>query len=279
MRRTPLAWAMTAVLVVLTLSGCGRVTTDIAVHEDGTYDLSMVLAGDETELATAGYTPEGFSQLLTDEFASQPGIEDLVVSDYRQDGYAGVEITGENISGDDVGMFGRGVVTTDADAVRFTLQYPITIITGSLPPEQTEAVEIRTTVSFPGEVTDHNGTLVDDVTVEWTGTGSTDLDYTASSAVTGAGAQPAPDAPSATPTDGASDEAIAAESDGDDASAWVLPLAVGLAVLALAGLGTWLVLRSRKNGGQGGPGAPQLGHQGPQGQQWGPPPPPPPQQP
>lgn len=257
MRRTPLAWAVTAVLVMLALTGCGRVTTDIAVHEDGTYDLSMILAGDETELATAGYTPEAFSTLLTDELASQPGIEDFVVSDYRQDGYAGVQVTGEDVPGDDVGVFGRSVVTTDADGVRFALQYPISIITGSLPPEQTEAVEIRTTVSFPGPVTDHNGTLVDDVTVEWTGTGSTDLDYTASSAVTGAGAPPAPDEAGATPTDGSADEAITAEDDGADASAWALPLALGLGVLALAGLGTWLVLRNRTDGAQGGPGSPQ----------------------
>ena len=248
MRRTPLAWAVTAVLVVLALSGCGRVTTDIAVHEDGTYDLSMILAGDETELATAGYTPEAFSTLLTDELASQPGIEDFVVSDYRQDGYAGVQVTGEDVPGDDVGVFGRSVVTTDADGVRFALQYPISIITGSLPPEQTEAVEIRTRVSFPGPVTDHNGTLVDDVTVEWTGAGSTDLDYTASSAVTGAGP---------TPTGGSADEAITAEDDGAGASAWALPLALGLGVLAVAGLGTWLVLRNRTAGAQGGPGSPQ----------------------
>lgn len=179
MRRTPLTWAVTAVLVVLALSGCGRVTTDIAVHEDGTYDLSMILAGDETELATAGYTPEAFSTLLTDELASQPGIEDFVVSDYRQDGYAGVQVTGEDVPGDDVGVFGRSVVTTDADEA------------------------------------------------------------------------------GATPTDGSADEAITAEDDGADASAWALPLALGLGVLALAGLGTWLVLRNRTDGAQGGPGSPQ----------------------
>ena len=227
MRRTPGAWAVTAVLVLLTLSGCGRITADIAVHEDGTYDLSLVMAGSETELATVGQTPESFTDLLTERLAAQPGVEDVVVSDYREDGYAGVEITGENLAGDDVGVFGRSVVTADADGVHLNLQYPVTILTGSLPPEQAAAVEIRTTATFPSAVTDHNGTLVDRVTVEWTGDGSTDLDYTASAART-------------------------AEATGDGGaartgatSAWALPLGLALGVMVLAGLGTWLVLRDR----------------------------------
>ena len=234
MPRTLLAQAVTAVLVILALSGCGRVTTDIAVHDDGTYDITMVLAASEDELATAGQTPESFTTLLTQQLTSQPGIEAFAVTDYQQDGYAGVEITGENIPGDDGGLFGRGVVRTDADGVHVDVQYPLTTITRSFPPDQTAAIEISTTISFPGTVTEHNGTLVDEATVAWTGNGSTDLDYTASSTST------------STSTDAAAAAATVQPSPDDaGAPAWVLPLALGLGLLVLSGLGTWLVLRNR----------------------------------
>ena len=195
MRSKPFTLALGAVLIVL-LSACGRVTTDLAVHEDGTYDMSLVMAASEAELATAGETADSFIALLSKQFETQPGIEDFVVGEYREDGYAGVEITGENIPGNDAGMFGRGVISTDDDGIHFDLQYPITALTGTLAPEQTDAVEINTTVVFPSKVTDHNGTQVDDTTVEWTGNGSADLDYTATSAPVGAAA-----APSADPSD------------------------------------------------------------------------------
>lgn len=238
MRRRPRAWAAAVILVVLALSGCGRVTADIAVHEDGSYDLTLVVAASEDALVAAGQTPESFTSLLTEQFASQAGLEDFTVTDYQQDGYAGVEITGENVPGDDAGMFGRAVVSTDADGIHFDLQYPITLVTKSFTPEQTDAVEIRTTVTFPSKVTDHNGTLVDDDTVEWTGNGSTDLDYTASSA----------------PVEGAVGGTVAESTD--DGSGWILPLALALGVIVIAGLVAWLVLRNRTDHGQGQPGDP-----------------------
>ena len=230
MRRTLLAQAVAAVLVALALSGCGRVTTDIAVHDDATYDITMVLAASEAELATAGQTPESFTSLLTQELTSQPGSEAFTVTDYQQDGYAGVEITGENIPGEDAGLFGRGAVRTDADGVHVDVRYPLTAITRSFTPDQTAAVEVSTTISFPGPVTEHNGTLVDETTVAWTGDGSTDLDYTASSTSTSDAAQPSPE------------DAAEAEAEG---TGWALPLALGLGVLALSGVGVWLVLRDR----------------------------------
>lgn len=233
MRRTPKAWVAAAVLVMLALAGCGRVTTDITVHEDGSYDLTAVLAASEAELKAAGQTPESFTALLTEQLTSQPGAEHLTITDYREDGYAGVEITGERISGDDLGMFGRGVVTTDADGVHFQLRYPITALTSSFTPEQAAAVEIRTTVTLPSAVTDHNGTLVDESTVEWVGDGSTDLDYAASSAPVGG----------------------AAADDPQPAAGWLLPLGVALAALMLAGVGGWLVLRNPRKDAAGGPGS------------------------
>ena len=235
MRRTPRSWAAAALLLVLALSGCGRVTTDITVHADGSYDLTMVMAAAEAGLEAAGQTPESFTSLLQEKLASQPGVEDFVIADYQQDGYAGVEITGENISGDDLGMFGSGVVDTDPDGIHFTLQYPITAVTGTFTQEQAKAVEILTTVTFPGKVTDHNGTLLDEVTVEWTGDGSTDLDYAASSA----------------PAAGAGE--VVAQAPDEEAG-WALPLALALGGIVIAGVGVWLILRNRADDGHGRPG-------------------------
>ena len=296
MRRKPLAWVAGAALFVLALAGCGKVTTDMAVNDDGTYDMALIMAASETELATAGQTPESFIALMNEQFALQPGIEAFVVADYQADGFAGVEITGSDIPGDDVGMFGRGVFTADSDGVYFDLQYPITMVTSTFTPEQTDLIEITTTVTFPGEVVDHNGTLIDDYTVEWSGNGSSDLDYTASSVLSGGAAEPtdeATDEATEEATEEATDEATdsAADSDekDDDGAGWILPVGIGLAVLAIIGVVTWLILRNRKSGAQGGPGAPgaynasqpwgQPGQQGPgapgapqqgqQGQQWG----------
>ena len=249
MRGSLKAWAA-AIFIALVLSGCGRVTADIDINEDGTYDLSLVMAASESELEAAGQTAQAFSSLLSEQFAKQPGIENFEVNEYQEDGYAGIEITGDDIPGDDAGLFGRGVVTTDAEGIHFELQYPITIITESFTPEQTAAVEISTTVSFPSKVTDSNGTVVDDDTVEWTGDGSTDLDYSATSE----------------PVDGSA-PSTSDDADTDEGSGWLLPLIIGLGVVLVAGAGIWVILRNRPDDGPG-PSAPH------QNQQWGAPPPP-----
>ena len=183
MRRTTLAWALWAAVALLALSGCGKVTADLTVHEDGSYDLTMVMAASEAELASVGQTPDSFTTLLTNQLAAQPGVEIFTVSDYHQDGYAGITITGTDIPGEDTTLFGRALVSTDDDGVRFDLQYPLTPVT----PPQT--VELHARVTFPGEVIDHNGALIDAATVEWTGDGTTALDLTATAEI-----GPTPDA-------------------------------------------------------------------------------------
>lgn len=229
MRQRPAAWAAVALLVAWALTGCGKVTADIVVHEQGAYDMTLILAASTSELASAGQTADSFTALLTDTFAAQPGTEAFAVSDYQRDGYAGIEITGDDVPGDDVAMFGRGVVSTDGDGLRFDLQYPVTAVTASFTPAQTAALETRTTVTFPGAVTAHNGTLVDETTVEWWGDGSTDVHYTASSDRT------APSGP-----------AGSASQHPDDDAGWVTPVAIGTAG-ALIALVVWFVRRSRTN--------------------------------
>ncbi|MEP7762694.1 hypothetical protein [Sanguibacter sp. 25GB23B1] len=286
MSRRRLALAAGAALLVAALTGCGKVTAESVVYDDATYDMTLYMLGEDEQIELSGATPTELSETLVSTFEGAPGTEDWTFTPYSADGYSGVEAVGTGIPGDDIAMFGTGLFESDDETITFDFQYPMSLVTeqSGLPADQAVEVTVSMVVEFPGDVIDHNGTLVDDRTVEWSSAADTDPDFTATSATSSA--EPSEEASDEATEE--SDEPAAADDDSSDADEdegvnWLLWISVAVGVLALAGLIAWFVMRGRgSNGpggptGPGGPGAPgtqqQWGQQPPPGgatpQQWG----------
>lgn len=270
MSRRRLALAAGAALLVAALTGCGKVTAETLVYDDASYDMTLYMLGEDAQIEAAGLTGTQLSDALVTELVGAPDTEDWTFTAYSADGYSGVEAVGVAVPGDNIGMFGTGLFTADDETVTFDLQYPMSLATSDFTADQTVQIQVSMTVEFPGDVIDHNGTLVDDRTVQWTGDASQDLDYSATAATSTASGDEATEE-TTEPSEDASDEPTASDEDSDkDADEdegvnWLLWISVGVVVLALAGLVAWFVLRNRTPGGKGGPGAP--GPQQPWGQQ------------
>ncbi|PFG35028.1 LppM family (lipo)protein [Sanguibacter antarcticus] len=278
MSRRRLALAAGAALVVAAITGCGKVTAEVVVQDDASYDITFYMLGDDAEIATTGATPDQMAETLVSTLESTPGTDDWTFTTYSADGFSGVEAVGTGIAGDEATMFGTGLFESDDETVTFDFQYPMTLVVegSGLTEEQGAAVTINMVVDFPGTVLEHNGALIDDHTIEWTATGDDDLDFTATSATSTADpsttTEPAEEEITE-PADDASDEVAAADEDSSDSDAdedgvnWLLWISATVAVLAIGALVAWFVVRGRGPRDPSGPGAP--GHPGAQ-QPWGP---------
>ncbi len=79
---------MTAMIALL-FTGCVKLDTSITIKKDGRIDLDMIYAVDED------YYDSSVS--LSDEDKSMLAAAGITVSDYNEDGYSGLRVTGENI--------------------------------------------------------------------------------------------------------------------------------------------------------------------------------------
>lgn len=301
------ALAAGAVLAV-TLTGCMRVQTEIVLNDDDTMNIQMLMAVEDATIEQLGMSADDFLEQMETEAGDDlimPGMESEA---YKQDGYTGYLYTTEDAP----------LADFSDDVLSFTREGDEYVVTGSLDNADMGFTEddvanfeslgmgepdITFSVEFPGEVTDSNG-VIDGNTVTWTYVLGETLDFDARGSAGGSGSvvDPSDDAtddatdPSTESTpdssDSSSDEPEADSSSSDDEGVnWLLWVGIGVGVLALAGLATWLILRNRRGGGPGGPGAyaaagaPAWGQQqgqpgqqqwgqqpqqpGQQGQQWG----------
>jgi len=304
------ALAAGAVLAV-TLTGCMRVQTDIVLHDDDTMDVQMVMAVEDAAIEELGMTSDDFLEQMETETGDDflaPGTQS---ESYKQDGYTGYLYSVDDAKLEDF----------SDEALSFTRDGDEYVVSGTLESSDTGLTDddlanmeslgmgdpdITFSVEFPGEVTESNGEI-DGNTVTWTYVLGEPLEFDARGSAGGSGSvvDPSDDAtddatdPSTESTpdssDSSSDEPEADSSSSDDEGVnWLLWVGIGVGVLALAGLATWLILRNRRGGGQGGPGGPgayaaagapawgqqqgqpgqqQWGQQpqqpGQQGQQWG----------
>ncbi|MBI9115847.1 LppM family (lipo)protein [Sanguibacter suaedae] len=238
MRTRRFALVAGTALLAGAIAGCGKVTADTTVHDDASYDITLLMVGEITAVEDAGNDVDAFADQAVESFELQPGMDDYEVVPYTDDEYVGAEITGTSIPGDDLALFATGLFETDeeSETVVFDFQYPL--------PQNLELIgvpddgefDIMMTVTFPGEVIEHNGTAVDAFTVEWTSSRDEEIDYTATSYTS-----------ESTPAETA-EEAADEESEGIN---WLLWISIAVAVLALVGLVLWFTLSRRgpKNGG------------------------------
>ena len=162
-RRRFLPLALLLSLVAL-LTGCGRIYTDVTLHSNDTMDIVMVVAISDQVAEQMGMTPE---EMISSSSDDDPPLEGGTEEPYSQDGYTGKQwtIEGQPISDKTDGQQFTVVREGDEFVVTGTLDNStidmdeVTGMGGSF--------DIRLSVTFPGEVTDHNGTLEGN-TVTWT---------------------------------------------------------------------------------------------------------------
>lgn len=222
MRRRLLPRLLAVGALVLALAGCVRVQADLRLEPDDTVDGQIVVAvalSEDTDdarrqaLAAVG----DIESALLGSLADATGVS---TGEYDEDGYFGSRITLDGVA---LAAFSG----QRPESFRFVREDDEYVFTGildftaqSLPDDDADADDSNLTVaiSFPGEVTEHNGEL-EGQTVTW----STTTDERVEMRARGAASAP-----------------------GVPALVVVLVVAGLVVIVAAAVLGVWLVLRSRK---------------------------------
>lgn len=145
-----------AAAVALGLSGCVKVITNIAVHDDNTVSGEMVFA--MSKEFTEGLTDEDiFSQVGGDDTS---GMTNARSEPYDDGTFKGSKVIFEDEPIDTVGI--DGAIVRDGDVFRFQGTDPASEDTSML----TEDAVVTMSITFPGAVTDTNGN-VSGTTVTW----------------------------------------------------------------------------------------------------------------
>ena len=173
------------VALVLGLSGCVRIISDVTLHENNTASGEMIFAVQEGIGASMGMTDQAFA----DQLNADNGTDTMVnatVTPYKQDGYVGTKIT---FSDEPLASFkgADGTITREGDTFVYKGKAPDTSQTQGLPAGSGAIATMA--ITFPGAVTEHNGTLKGN-TVTWDLLTQTDAPYATGSAIGGGSSSP-----------------------------------------------------------------------------------------
>lgn len=161
--RTSLRLAALATLVVVALAGCVRVQIDLTLTAEDTVNGTMVLALQEGIGELLDTTDDAAAEQLFGDTAAS--FDDAAVSPYEQDGYAGQKVTFE---GQPIGSFAlaTGEFTVSRDGENYVVNGPVDPTVAANGAEIPDAAQLRLSVTFPGPVYEHNGSL-EGRTVTW----------------------------------------------------------------------------------------------------------------
>jgi hypothetical protein len=170
------------VALVLGLSGCVRVISNVTLHENNTASGEMIVAVQEGIGESMGMTDQDFADQLNADSGTDTMANAKVVP-YKQDGYIGSRITFsdeplESFKGVD------GTITREGDTFVFQGTVPDSSDSADLP-EGSGAIATMS-ITFPGKVAEHNGTLKG-TTVTWDLLTETEAPYATGSAIGGGG--------------------------------------------------------------------------------------------
>ena len=280
-RRPALPGLAVLALLVATLTGCLQVDADLAVEGD-TVSGTLLTAIHKETAALLELDPAEVFAGENDELTSLEGVS---AEPYDDGSWAGSRLTFDQVSIDDLNERSVG----DPDGLRIHRDgpagtYELSLVLdfswmselvedGSAAEQQgvdvaqlLERFQVAVAVTFPDQVTEHNGQL-SGTTVTWSPEPAERTELRAVAlGYQGAGDPPNPDPsgspgatgdPSADPSDPAEPGEPAAAQEPDSGSGgpgWPLLVALGLlAVAAAAAAGWWFFLRPRGN--------PQAGNQ------------------
>lgn len=170
MRKTRIAGALIATAALLLLSGCVRFQADLTVTLENTLNGDIVVASVVGDGATAKDEAKDRAADIESKFLPNlSGAEGVTRSDYDSDGYAGSKFSLSNtpleaINSDSEN--GSLSLTRDGETFVFDGTINFTPDSDEAPPKDADESNIEVAISFPGEVTDHNGVL-DGTRVTW----------------------------------------------------------------------------------------------------------------
>jgi hypothetical protein len=194
--RRALALAAGAVAVAFVLSGCVKLDMALTLTPENTVDGTIVFAVDKQLLTLGGGNPEdAFKDAAGDApFPTSPSGGSVTTEVYDQDGkygqkfiFTGVPLT--EFDDEDLKITREG----DFFVVNGTLDLSDSTGSGSsesplpLPSSLTAGFEVAVSMTFPGEVVEHNGTL-EGTTVTWKPTAGENLVMKAKAKATGGSA-------------------------------------------------------------------------------------------
>ncbi|WP_062210562.1 LppM family (lipo)protein [Demequina oxidasica] len=161
--KTSFRIAAIATLVAAALTGCVRVQIDLTLTPEDTVDGTMVLALQEGIGELLDTTDaEAAEQLFGETTASFDGA---VVNKYEQDGYVGQKVS---FDGQPIGNFAldAGDFTISRDGENYVVNGPVDPNIAAGGADIPDSAQMWLSVTFPGEVTEHNGSR-EGHTVTW----------------------------------------------------------------------------------------------------------------
>lgn len=263
-RRYALAAALLPVLALL--GGCMKMEMTLVLAEDDTASGSMVMAVSDEAAETMGMDPQELWDSMSAEVAGDVPAG-ATAEPYKADGYTGMTYSFAATPLAEFATAQDGSLTVVREGDEYVVAGTMDLTDASMDAEQledptTQAIlatfVVRMSVTFPGPVSDHNGTL-DGTTVTWQPAFNEVTTMSArGSAVAGAPApqetaEPQDTASTAAPTAAAKPGATSgADLDVTDEDAgglpgWLLPVLGGLLLLAVAGGVTAVVLTRRRS--------------------------------
>jgi hypothetical protein len=164
-----------------------KLDVDLTVTSDDTTNGTLILAVETRLLEVAGQTPDGLYDTLA---ANVPNDARIKPAQYDKDGFAGIELTLENVpfaSVPDLGPIGSFQFTRDGDQYQFDAVLNLgadATSSISVPEGLTSDADLQVAITFPGEVTATNGQK-DGRTARWTPALSQSNKLTATALATG----------------------------------------------------------------------------------------------
>lgn len=209
---------LAGIALTLALSACLKLNVDLTVTPQDTVNGTMILAIDKSVAAMTGQSEEDLRKQFTDSApTSAPGTK---VEPYNDDTYIGSKITLTEVPLADLNKDSAKDqlrIVHDKEAGTYTVSGELDLSqlnSGAVGAALTRTLDVRITITMPGDVIEHNGTL-DGTTVTWTAKPGEKL-------------------------------TMHAVSEEGSAIPWVPVLAIGIpTLLVIAAVVVWLVMRRR----------------------------------
>jgi hypothetical protein len=191
MTRSRKILAVLGMLLVLALAGCVRFQADLKLNPDDTVNGSIIVAVvSEDDDASREEASAGATRIAEALLPGLRGADGVTASAYDQDQYVGTRFDMSNTPIDAFsggGSEGALTLTREGSEFAFTGTLDFTPDDGETqidPDDDTSNITVA--VTFPGEVSEHNGEL-SGTTVTWSGTLESKIDMQARGAAVSSG--------------------------------------------------------------------------------------------
>lgn len=158
-------------VVVLALAGCVRFQADLTLNPENTVDGSVVVAvlvSEDTDDARE-QALSAASQIESDLLGSLRDASGVTTSEYEQDDYLGSRIVFDDVALDAFSGQGEDSLRIVRDGEAYVFTGALDFSGESVPSDETTEGDddnLTVSVTFPGDVTEHNGEL-SGTTVSW----------------------------------------------------------------------------------------------------------------